>query len=91
MLAAGLLFWLSRSAVLNARAVDRQQKVTETQQPGPAVSEERFKSIAEAASDLDLGSLTGISSSTYLSVRFRDVTGYQPEAWIRRRLDGVAG
>ncbi|RCI72158.1 bifunctional diguanylate cyclase/phosphodiesterase, partial [Pseudomonas aeruginosa] len=27
VLAAGLLFWLSRSAVLNARAVDRQQKV----------------------------------------------------------------
>ena len=23
---------------------------------------------------------------TYLSVRFRDVTGYQPEAWIGRRL-----
>lgn len=51
VLAAGLLFWLSRSAVLNARAVDRQQKVLKRSNQALLASEERFKSIAEAASD----------------------------------------
>ncbi|HID9908852.1 TPA: bifunctional diguanylate cyclase/phosphodiesterase [Pseudomonas aeruginosa] len=86
VLAAGLLFWLSRSAVLNARAVDRQQKVLKRSNQALLASEERFKSIAEAASDW-IWEVDGHFVFTYLSVRFRDVTGYQPEAWIGRRLD----
>ncbi len=79
VLAAGLLFWLSRSAVLNARAVDRQQKVLKRSNQALLASEERFKSIAEAASDW-IWEVDGHFVFTYLSVRFRDVTGYQPEA-----------
>lgn len=90
VLAAGLLFWLSRSAVLNARAVDRQQKVLKRSNQALLASEERFKSIAEAASDW-IWEVDGHFVFTYLSVRFRDVTGYQPEALDRAAAGRVAG
>ena len=43
VLAAGLLFWLSRSAVLNARAVDRQQKVLKRSNQAPAGQRGTFR------------------------------------------------
>ncbi|RPO49850.1 putative bifunctional diguanylate cyclase/phosphodiesterase [Pseudomonas aeruginosa] len=63
-----------------------QQKVLKRSNQALLASEERFKSIAEAASDW-IWEVDGHFVFTYLSVRFRDVTGYQPEAWIGRRLD----
>lgn len=90
VVAAGLLFWLSRSALLNARAVDRQQKVLKRSNQALQASEERFKSIAEAASDW-IWEVDARFVFTYLSTRFREVTGYQPAAWIGRRLDELLG
>ena len=51
LLAAGLLFWLSRSAVLNARAVDRQQKVLKRSNQALLASDHDGNEVLEARLD----------------------------------------
>lgn len=53
-----------------------------------AASEDRFRDVAEAASDW-IWEVDDVLSITYLSGRFTEVTGFSANTWIGRQLDDL--
>ncbi|MFJ3486782.1 EAL domain-containing protein [Pseudomonas sp. NPDC090202] len=80
-----VLTMLLRHALASARQIDAQFAALLASQDELSGSEQRFRDIAEAASDW-LWEVDATGHLTYLSERFTEVTGEQREAWLGRSL-----
>ncbi len=88
---AGLMLiastWLVlRNALSTARLMEAHYVELTQSKEALAVSEERFRDVAEAASDW-LWEIDAQYCLTYLSGRFEEVTGTTPEQWLGKNLD----
>jgi diguanylate cyclase (GGDEF)-like protein/PAS domain S-box-containing protein len=85
-LGLGLLAWLLlRHAMKTVRLMDANYKRLSRSRTALAASEERFRDVAEAASDW-IWETDQSARLTYLSSRFQEITGHEPAAWIGRPL-----
>jgi len=85
-LVIAVLTWLvMRGALATARLIDLNYARLTRSRAALAASEERFRDVAEAASDW-LWETDAAHRLTYLSERFEAVTGYAPKAWLGRPL-----
>ncbi|MGM3388354.1 EAL domain-containing protein [Stutzerimonas stutzeri] len=85
-LGLGLLAWLLlRQALRNLRVMDTSYKRLMASRSALAASEERFRDVAEAASDW-IWETDHQARLTYLSSRFEEITGHKPDTWIGRPL-----
>lgn len=85
-LGLGLLAWLLlRQALKTVRLMDASYKRLSRSRTALAASEERFRDVAEAASDW-IWETDRNARLTYLSSRFEEITGHEPAAWIGRPL-----
>ncbi|WP_137886904.1 EAL domain-containing protein [Pseudomonas sp. 2FE] len=86
-LVLAVLTWLVlRNAMATARLMDLNYNRLTNSRTALAASEERFRDVAEAASDW-LWEIDAEHRLTYLSERFEAVTGHPPSAWLGRSLD----
>lgn len=85
-LGLGLLAWLLlRPALKTVRLMDANYRRLSKSRSALAASEERFRDVAEAASDW-IWETDRNARLTYLSSRFEEITGHTPAAWIGRPL-----
>ncbi|MCQ4312687.1 EAL domain-containing protein [Pseudomonas stutzeri] len=85
-LGLGLLAWLLlRQALKTVRLMDANYKRLSKSRTALVASEERFRDVAEAASDW-IWETDQNARLTYLSSRFEEITGHDPAAWIGRPL-----
>ncbi|NKQ11867.1 CHASE4 domain-containing protein [Pseudomonas sp. SST3] len=85
-LGLGLLAWLLlRQALKTVRLMEASYKRLSRSRTALAASEERFRDVAEAASDW-IWETDRNARLTYLSSRFEEITGHEPAAWIGRPL-----
>ncbi|WP_312241873.1 EAL domain-containing protein, partial [Pantoea sp.] len=75
-----------RHAMHNAGLSDRRFDMLMSSQSELMESENRFRDVAEAASDW-IWETDAQGKISYLSVRFTDVTGYDGKQWLGRHLD----
>ncbi|GGM24730.1 bifunctional diguanylate cyclase/phosphodiesterase [Pseudomonas asuensis] len=88
---AGLMLiastWLVlRNALATAKLMEAHYRELTRSKEALAISEERFRDVAEAASDW-LWEVDAKYCLTYLSGRFEEVTGTAPDLWIGKSLD----
>jgi diguanylate cyclase (GGDEF)-like protein/PAS domain S-box-containing protein len=88
---AGLMLiastWLVlRNALSTAKLMEAHYRELTRSKEALAISEERFRDVAEAASDW-LWEVDAKYCLTYLSGRFEEVTGTAPDLWIGKSLD----
>ncbi|MGH8354537.1 MAG: bifunctional diguanylate cyclase/phosphodiesterase, partial [Pseudomonas sp.] len=83
---AALTWLVLRNALATARLIDRNYSRLANSRAALAASEERFRDVAEAASDW-LWETDAEYRLSYLSERFEAVTGYTPSTWLGRSLD----
>ncbi|WP_263262916.1 EAL domain-containing protein [Pseudomonas sp. RIT-PI-S] len=76
-----LLAYFFFFAIRAARRIDEHLQVLHASNRALEASEERFRAVAEAASDW-IWEADSRGRLTYLSARFAEVTGYGVEAWI---------
>lgn len=85
-LGLGLLAWLLLcQALKTVRIMDASYKRLAISRTALAASEERFRDVAEAASDW-IWETDRNAQLTYLSARFEEITGHAHVAWIGRPL-----
>ena len=85
-LGLGLLAWLLLcQALKTVRIMEASYKRLAISRTALASSEERFRDVAEAASDW-IWETDQNAQLTYLSARFEEITGHAPAAWIGRPL-----
>ena len=85
-LGLGILAWLLlRQALKTVRFMDANYERLSRSRKALAASEERFRDVAEAASDW-IWETDQNARLTYLSNRFEEITGHQPSAWIGHPL-----
>ncbi len=85
-LGLGLLAWLLlRQALKTVRLMDANYQRLSRSRTALAASEERFRDVAEAASDW-IWETDQNARLTYLSSRFEEITGHEPAAWMGRPL-----
>ena len=85
-LGLGLLAWLLlRQALKNLRIMDASYERLAASRAALAASEERFRDVAEAASDW-IWETDQQARLIYLSSRFEEITGHAPSEWIGRPL-----
>lgn len=85
-LGLGLLAWLLlRQALKTVRLMDASYKRLSRSRTALAASEERFRDVAEAASDW-IWETDQNARLTYLSSRFEEITGHQSATWIGQPL-----
>lgn len=75
-----------RHAMHNARLSDRRFDMLILSQSELMESENRFRDVAEAASDW-IWETDAQGRISYLSVRFTEMTGYDGKQWLGRHLD----
>ncbi|MCD5994584.1 EAL domain-containing protein [Pseudomonas sp. CDFA 602] len=75
----------AKKALANAERMDLQLELLTQNQTALAASEERFRNVAETASDW-VWETNAQLRITYLSERFTRVTGHASEPWIGRYL-----
>ncbi|KAF1051519.1 MAG: putative signaling protein [Stenotrophomonas maltophilia] len=80
------LFWLARTSLRTAYAVDHYQHSLQDANDALEASEGRFKTVAEAASDW-IWEVDEHLRLTYLSTRFERMTGFPVDTWLGKRLD----
>jgi len=85
LLLALVLALLIRHAQSSARQLDRQFDALVASQAELTRSEQRFRDLAEAASDW-LWEVDTEGRLSYLSERFARITGYTPHSWLGRSL-----
>ncbi|HKS13621.1 MAG TPA: diguanylate cyclase, partial [Pseudomonas sp.] len=76
---------LGRYAVLSSARIDRSYQKLAESRDALEISEERFKAVAEGASDWIWETDTHLQIS-YLSARFEEVTGHPVDDWIGRSI-----
>lgn len=76
---------LGRFAVRSSARVDRSYQKLAESRDALEISEERFKAVAESASDWIWETDAGLRI-TYLSARFEEVTGLAVDAWLGRSI-----
>ena len=85
-LGLGLLAWLLvRHALRAMHLLDLSYARLASSRSALAESEERFRDVAEAASDW-IWETDEQARLTFLSNRFRQITGYEPKQWLGRPL-----
>lgn len=85
-LGLSVLTWLlSRQALRTVRLMEANYVRLARNRRALASSEARFRDVAEAASDW-IWEADAQARLTYLSERFREITGHEPSAWIGRPL-----
>ncbi len=85
-LGLGLLAWLLvRHALRVVHLLDVSYARLASSRSALAESEERFRDVAEAASDW-IWETDEQARLTFLSNRFQQITGYQPKQWLGRPL-----
>jgi len=85
-LGLGLLAWLLiRHALRSLRLLDINYARLAASRSALAESEERFRDVAEAASDW-IWETDAQARLTFLSNRFRQITGHEPSQWLGRPL-----
>lgn len=85
-LGLGLLAWLLLcQALKTVRIMDASYRRLAASRSALAASEERFRDVAEAASDW-IWETDQHARLTYLSSRFEEITGHAAAAWIGRPL-----
>lgn len=85
-LGLGLLAWLLLcQALKTVSLMDANYKRLSKSRTALMASEERFRDVAEAASDW-IWETDQNARLTYLSSRFEEITGHNPAAWIGRPL-----
>ncbi len=85
-LGLGLLAWLLlRQALKTVKLMDASYEHLSRSRSALAASEERFRDVAEAASDW-IWETDQNARLTYLSSRFEEITGHDPSAWVGRPL-----
>ncbi|WP_019340305.1 EAL domain-containing protein [Stutzerimonas stutzeri] len=85
-LGLGLLAWLLLcQALKTVRIMDAGYKRLASSRTALAASEERFRDVAEAASDW-IWETDQNAQLTYLSARFEEITGHAASTWIGRPL-----
>jgi len=80
-----LALLLLRQALKTVRLMDANYERLSRSRTALAASEERFRDVAEAASDW-IWETDQNARLTYLSSRFEEITGHEPAAWIGRPL-----
>ncbi|CAG8870514.1 hypothetical protein PS627_04021 [Pseudomonas fluorescens] len=76
---------LGRYAVRSSARIDRSYQQLAESRDALEISEERFKAVAESASDWIWESDAHLQI-TYLSARFAQLTGHSVDAWIGRSI-----
>lgn len=76
---------LGRYAVRSSARVDRSYRELAESRDALEISEERFKAVAEGASDW-IWEADQQLKITYLSTRFEDVTGHPVQVWLGRSI-----
>ncbi len=85
-LGLGLLAWLlMRHALRSMHLLDVSYARLAASRSALAESEERFRDVAEAASDW-IWETDDQARLTFLSNRFRQITGHEPKQWLGRPL-----
>ena len=85
-LGLGLLAWLlMRHALRSMHLLDVSYARLAASRSALAESEERFRDVAEAASDW-IWETDDQARLTFLSNRFRQITGHEPRQWLGRPL-----
>ncbi len=81
-----LMAWFFRHALRNSRAIEASYQNLEATHQALEASEERFRAVAEAASDW-IWETDDQARLTYLSARFSAVTGFDDNHWLGRTLE----
>lgn len=81
-----LTAWFFRYAMRAARQVDASYDSLEMSKQALESSEERFRAVAEAASDW-IWEIDGEQRITYLSARFNAVTGFLDQQWLGQDIE----
>ncbi len=81
-----LTAYFSRYALRTARHVDASYDSLEHSAHALEASEERFRAVAEAASDW-IWEIDGQQRITYLSGRFNTVTGFSDQQWLGQDIE----
>ena len=76
---------LGRYAVLSSARIDRSYQKLAESRDALEISEERFKAVAEGASDW-IWETDAELQITYLSARFEEVTGHPVQDWVGRSI-----
>ncbi|MCW3150292.1 EAL domain-containing protein [Stutzerimonas stutzeri] len=85
-LGLGVLAWLlSRQALRSVQLMETSYERLASNRRALAASEARFRDVAEAASDW-IWETDAQARLTYLSRRFKEITGHDPDAWVGRPL-----
>jgi len=88
LMIVGLTLVVLRKALLAAREMERNYASMQAGRAALAASEERFRQVAEAASDW-IWEIDGEYRLTYLSERFEEVSGHTCQAWLGRPFDDL--
>ncbi|MEL4165689.1 bifunctional diguanylate cyclase/phosphodiesterase [Pseudomonas sp. ZS001] len=86
LILALLTAWFFRYAMRTARHVDASHDRLERSAQALEASEERFRAVAEAASDW-IWEIDGQRRITYLSGRFSTVTGFSDRQWLGQDIE----
>ncbi|AHL35107.1 histidine kinase [Pseudomonas brassicacearum] len=86
LILALLTAYFFRYALRTARHVDASYDSLETSTQALEASEERFRAVAEAASDW-IWEIDGQQHITYLSGRFSTVTGFSDQQWLGQDIE----
>jgi diguanylate cyclase (GGDEF)-like protein/PAS domain S-box-containing protein len=86
LMIVGLTLVVLRKALVAAREMEQSYASLQAGRAALANSEERFRQVAEAASDW-IWEIDGEHRLTYLSERFEEVSGHSRQAWLGRPID----
>lgn len=86
LILALLTAYFFRYALRTARHVDASYHSLERSAHALEASEERFRAVAEAASDW-IWEIDGQQRITYLSARFNTVTGFSDQQWLGQDIE----
>ncbi|WP_434571308.1 EAL domain-containing protein [Pseudomonas sp. Z3-6] len=86
LILALLTAYFFRYALRTARHVDASYDSLERSAHALEASEERFRAVAEAASDW-IWEIDGQQRITYLSARFNTVTGFSDQQWLGQDIE----
>lgn len=86
LILALLTAYFFRYAMRTARQVDASYDNLETSKQALEASEERFRAVAEAASDW-IWEIDSEQRITYLSGRFNTVTGFSDQQWLGQDIE----
>jgi diguanylate cyclase (GGDEF)-like protein/PAS domain S-box-containing protein len=86
LILALLTAYFFRYAMRTARQVDASYDSLETSKQALEASEERFRAVAEAASDW-IWEIDSQQRITYLSGRFNTVTGFSDQQWLGQDIE----